>query len=84
VTWLGTLLMALGVILSLGLAAMAGERFVRRPTPALLDAARRWSEGDLQARAKLREPPGSEFGRLAGAFNAMAEALGRRRGSWRS
>ena len=77
--WQGLLLMALSVALSLALASFAGERFVRRPTAALLDAARRWAEGDLRARAKLLEAPTSEFGRLAIAFNSMAETLGRRR-----
>jgi signal transduction histidine kinase/ActR/RegA family two-component response regulator len=77
--WQGLLMMLLGAMLSLLLATFAGERFVRRPTAALLDAAGRWSEGNLKARAMLREAPGSEFGRLAAAFNAMAEALGRRR-----
>lgn len=77
--WQGLLLMLLGAMLSLLLATFAGERFVRRPTAALLDAAGRWSEGSLHARARLQEAPGSEFGRLAAAFNSMAEALGRRR-----
>ncbi len=77
--WQGLMLMVLGVVLSLALAAIAGERFVRRPTASLLDAARRWSEGDLQARAQLMEAPASEFGTLARAFNTMAETLGRRR-----
>ncbi len=77
--WQGLVLMVLGVVLSLALAAFAGERFVRRPTASLLDAARRWSEGDLRARARLLEAPASEFGTLATAFNTMAETLGRRR-----
>ena len=77
--WQGLVMMGLGVIVSLVLAFFAGERFIRRPTAALLDAARRWSEGDLNARAQLMEAPSSEFGRLARAFNVMAEALGRRR-----
>ncbi len=77
--WQGLLLLALSIALSLALAIFAGERFIRRPTAALLDAARRWSGGDLRARAKLLESPTSEFGRLASAFNTMAEALGRRR-----
>ena len=77
--WQGLLLMAIGVALSLTLAAFAGERFVRRPTAALLAAARRWSDGDMRARATLHEAPGSEFGRLAIAFNSMAEAYARRR-----
>ncbi len=77
--WQGLLLMVIGVAISLGLAAFAGERFVRRPTAALLEAARRWSDGDMRARASLHEAPGSEFGRLATAFNIMADAHGRRR-----
>ena len=75
----GLLLLALSIALSLALAMFVGERFVRRPTAALLDAAGRWSDGDLRARARLLEAPTSEFGRLAIAFNAMAETLGRRR-----
>ena len=75
----GTLLMGLGALVSLLLAVIVGERFVRRPTEALLVAARRWSAGDLAARAQLDESPKSEFGSLAVAFNDMAGALGRQR-----
>ncbi len=75
----GTLLIAAGALLSLILALIVGQRFVRRPTETLLAAARRWSSGDLTARARLRESSKSEFGRLAGAFNDMAAALGRQR-----
>ncbi len=75
----GSMLMGLVVVLSLGLAMLAGERFVHRPTVALLDAAQRWSQGELKARARLAEPAGSAFGMLATAFNNMAETLGRRR-----
>jgi hypothetical protein len=32
--------------------------FVRRPTEALLAAARHWTSGELTARAQLTEPPG--------------------------
>jgi signal transduction histidine kinase/CheY-like chemotaxis protein len=79
VAWQGLVMMGMGMVVSLVLAFFAGERFIRRPTAALLDAARRWSEGNLQARAQPLEAPSSEFGRLARAFNLMAEALGRRR-----
>jgi signal transduction histidine kinase len=75
----GTLLIAAGALLSLILALIVGQRFVRRPTETLLAAARRWSSGDLTARARLHESSQSEFGRLAGAFNEMAAALGRQR-----
>ncbi len=78
-TWHGTVLIVLGALLSLWLALLVGERFVRKPTAALIEAARRWSSGDLAARADLEEQPSSEFGRLAAAFNDMAEALGRQR-----
>jgi signal transduction histidine kinase len=78
-TWHGTVLIVLGALLSLWLALLVGERFVRQPTAALIEAARRWSSGDLAARAELDETPASEFGRLAAAFNDMAGALGRQR-----
>ena len=77
VTLQGTLLMIAGALISLLLALVVGQRFVRRPTEALLAAARHWTSGDLTARAQLTEPPGSEFGNLAAAFNDMAGALGR-------
>ena len=78
-TYGGYALILTGALLSIGLALLVGERFVRRPTAALIAAAQAWAAGDLQARAGLAEPPQSEFGRLAAAFNAMAEALGRQR-----
>ena len=65
--------------LSLLAALVLGERYISRPTAALLDAARRWSSGDLGARAALDEAPRTEFGSLARAFNTMAEGLGRQR-----
>jgi signal transduction histidine kinase len=77
VTLQGTLLMIAGALISLLLALVVGQRFVRRPTEALLAAARHWTSGDLTARAQLTEPPGTEFGNLATAFNDMADSLGR-------
>jgi signal transduction histidine kinase len=77
VTRQGTLLMITGALISLLLALVVGQLFVRRPTATLLAAARRWTSGDLTARVELSEPPGSEFGSLANAFNDMAGALGR-------
>ena len=78
-TMQGTLLIAAGALLSLILALFVGQRFVRRPTEALLSAARRWASGDLTARARLGESSRSEFGSLAVAFNEMAGALGSQR-----
>jgi signal transduction histidine kinase len=61
-------------IVALILAWVAGRRFIYQPTEALLQAARRWREGDLSARAKLTDA-GSEFAALAQSFNAMAAGL---------
>jgi signal transduction histidine kinase/ActR/RegA family two-component response regulator len=61
-------------IVALLLAWIAGRRFIYQPTEALLQAARRWREGDLNARAKLTDA-GSEFEALAQSFNAMAAGL---------
>ena len=61
-------------IMALLLAWVAGRRFIYQPTEALLQAARRWREGDLGARAKLSDA-GSEFSALAQSFNAMAAGL---------
>ncbi|WP_158931960.1 response regulator [Acidisphaera sp. S103] len=53
---------------------VAGRRFIYQPTEALLQAARKWREGDLGARARLTDA-GSEFAALAESFNAMAAGL---------
>jgi len=72
-------LIALGACLSFTIALLVGQRFVRRPTKALLQAARAWSRGDLDARVPVSPADRSEFGRIAQAFNAMAAALARQR-----
>jgi signal transduction histidine kinase len=61
-------------IVALILAWVAGRRFIYRPTEALLQAARKWREGDLSARASPMDA-GSEFSALAQSFNAMAAGL---------
>jgi signal transduction histidine kinase/CheY-like chemotaxis protein len=61
-------------IVALVLAWVAGRRFIFQPTEALLQAARKWREGDLGARASLTDA-GSEFSALAQSFNAMAAGL---------
>ncbi len=76
---LGYALMAGSAVLSMVLAMLAGLRFLRRPVAALLEAAQRWSEGQLDARVGPVAHAGSEFVRLAGAFNRMAAALARQR-----
>ncbi|HEY1934641.1 MAG TPA: ATP-binding protein [Acetobacteraceae bacterium] len=72
--WRDTLLLGLAVLAALGLAALAARRFIHHPTASLLSAARRWRDGDLSARAEIRQP-NSEFGTLAQAFNAMVSTL---------
>ena len=61
-------------LVALILAWIAGRRFIYRPTEALLQAARKWREGDLSARARLTGA-GSEFTALAQSFDAMAAGL---------
>ena len=68
------LLVAGASLLAIALTVVAGRRFFVRPIDRLLQAAQRWRDGDLTARAELGEK-GSEFGRLAASFNEMASAL---------
>jgi signal transduction histidine kinase/CheY-like chemotaxis protein len=74
----GYVLIGVCAALSLLLMMLITRRLVHAPTEALLDAAQRWSLGDLAARAQPRAPERSEFGRLATAFNFMAESLATR------
>jgi PAS domain S-box-containing protein len=68
------LIMILAVVtLALATTLVAGKFLIRRPFQRLLDVADRWRTGDLAARTGLRAD-GSEFGRLAAAFDAMAAA----------
>jgi signal transduction histidine kinase/CheY-like chemotaxis protein len=68
------LVLGFAAITALVLAWIAGRRFIYTPTEALLHAAKRWRQGDLNARAEVGEP-GSEFTALAQSFNAMAAGL---------
>ena len=61
-------------LIALTLAWVAGRRFIFQPTETLLQAARKWREGDLNARASLTDA-GSEFAALSVSFNAMAAGL---------
>jgi signal transduction histidine kinase/CheY-like chemotaxis protein len=75
----GYILIAIGAILALLLMLVITRRLVHAPTEALLSAAQRWAAGDLAARAVVQARSGTEFARLASAFNTMAEALDARR-----
>lgn len=70
----GLILIIAGGASALLLTALLGNRLIRRPVAQLLDAAARWRSGALSVRTTLRKD-NSEFGRLATAFDEMAEAL---------
>lgn len=69
---------AIGALLAGCLLAWLGAQYwFRRPTDALVRVARRWRDGDWNARIDAGDSR-SEFGRLAHAFDQMAEALAQR------
>lgn len=70
-------LLGLAAALALAAAHFGGRAFVLRPVEALLAGAERWRRGDLGARIGAVAPERSELGRLARAFNGMAEDLQR-------
>lgn len=71
----GVVLIALGAALALAAALLAERVFIRRPVRRLLTAAAAWRAGKLATRTGISGP--GEFGQLAEAFDAMAEALQR-------
>jgi signal transduction histidine kinase len=73
----GTSLILLGLMLALYAAWTGGRLFIRRPIDGLLQVATEWSNGNYDARAQVKDP-GSEIGRLGGAFNDMAAAVSAR------
>jgi PAS domain S-box-containing protein len=69
--------LALAVALALVAAWLGGEVLVLRPVRTLLTATERLRQGDLTARSGLAHGQG-ELGRLAGAFDHLAETLEQR------
>jgi signal transduction histidine kinase/ActR/RegA family two-component response regulator len=69
----GLILIVAGFGLALTITGLLGGRAISRPVAGLLQITNRWRNGDLTARTGLYKD-GSEFGRLAIAFDAMAEA----------
>jgi signal transduction histidine kinase/CheY-like chemotaxis protein len=67
------LLIGLGAAVSVLLALLVGQRYVRTPAAILLQTARRWGNGELGARARMPMGAASEFSLLGNAFNEMAE-----------
>lgn len=81
--WPDLVTIAVSAIVATLLAWAAGRRFIVQPTADLLRAAKRWREGDLDARATLATAS-LEFASLAQSFNAMAAALQLRENERRS
>ena len=73
----GGILLAVVALGAFLLTLVVARRFIGRPTRELLQAARRWREGDLEIPARYTDQR-SEFGQIAAAFNEMASALARR------
>ncbi|KGT73269.1 histidine kinase [Bradyrhizobium japonicum] len=67
------LFIVMGVLIVLGLTAWGAQRFIQRPFAKLVEAANRWRLGEFSQRVDIRG--NSEIARVAGAFNAMADAL---------
>ena len=73
----GAILLALVTIVVFALTWLAANRFISRPTSALVAVARRWREGSLSVRAP-DDDESSEFGQISAAWNEMAAALQKR------
>ncbi|GJD75329.1 sensor histidine kinase [Methylobacterium goesingense] len=71
----GIVLIALGAVLAIAAALVAGRIFIRRPVDRLLRTAAAWQSGDLCARTGLRGS--NEFGRLGTKLDGMAASLQR-------
>jgi two-component sensor histidine kinase len=74
-TWRAVAGVVLGALLAICLAGLFGRQLIQKPVAELVDLARRWRAGDLQARSGMRGP--TEFGQLGEAFDALAEDLSR-------
>ncbi|MBP0495658.1 PAS domain S-box protein [Roseomonas indoligenes] len=82
----GAMILSGTILLALLLTVVGARRLVREPVGRLLAASERWRRGDTAARitvAPRKSGEGSEFDRLASAFNAMAETAEARERSLR-
>ena len=75
----GYVLLGAGAALSVLLALLGAQRYVRNPTAVLLRAAGDWAGGALNVRARLPPACPGEFNQLGHAFNRMAEMLQQQR-----
>ncbi len=71
----GIFLIVVSTSLVLILTWLGTRRFIHRPLGRLVDAANQWRLGEYTRRVDIRER--SEIGRVADAFNTMADALER-------
>jgi len=71
----GIFLIVVSISLVLVLTWLGARRFIQRPLGGLVDAANQWRLGEYGRRVDIRET--SEIGRVADAFNTMADALER-------
>ena len=69
----GILLIILSTSLVLALTWFGATRFIHRPLGQLVDAANQWRLGKYTRRVRIQG--NDEIGRVAAAFNAMADAL---------
>jgi PAS domain S-box-containing protein len=67
------LLIVISISVVLILTYLGARHFIHRPLGKLADAANQWRQGDFAQRVEI--PSGSEIGRVAAAFNTMADAL---------
>jgi signal transduction histidine kinase/CheY-like chemotaxis protein/HAMP domain-containing protein len=67
------LLIALSTSLVLTLTSLGARRFIHRPLGQLVNAANHWRQANYARRVDFRDK--SEIGRVANAFNSMADAL---------
>jgi signal transduction histidine kinase len=72
-SWRGFLLITLSTSLVLALTSFGARRFIHRPLGELVDAANQWRLGEFSRRVNIQGK--SEIGRVAEAFNTMADAL---------
>jgi two-component system, sensor histidine kinase and response regulator len=77
VTERGVALILVGLVLAGTAAWFGGRAFIRQPIENLLRVSNEWRQGNYTARAELKDSR-SEIGRLAEAFNIMADAVAAR------
>ena len=73
----GFLVLGLGVLVAVVTTLIAGQRLIRSPTRALMEAARNWARGNLATRVAVEDSDTSEFGRISRALNDMASSMQR-------